>query len=193
MMEEDLDEGVFIDVQTGLTDRATNQTYYTNFLLPCNHCILDRQTLLMIVFCPLGGEMMSEEAEEQGFVVRDKRGRSAPEEPFVPKTEPPVKTESGGSSTSTESSPPAPPLSFSSFVFSLGTSSLMLMGESFDPEQPAPPVNLPQAKDIIDILSMLEEKTKGNLSSEEASVLGDMLYTLRMKYVSATSGVPSKS
>ncbi len=71
------------------------------------------------------------------------------------------------------------------------SSSLMLMGESLDPQQPSPPVNLPQAKEIIDILSMLEEKTKGNLSSEEASVLGDMLYTLRMKYVSATSGVSS--
>lgn len=136
---------------------------------------------------------MSEEVEEQGFVVRDRRGRSAPEEAPVQKTEPEGKSESVASSPSTESAPPIPPLSFSSFVFSLGTSSLMLMGESFDPQQPAPPVNLPQAKEIIDILSMLEEKTKGNLSSEEASVLGDMLYTLRMKYVSATSGVSSKS
>ena len=64
----------------------------------------------------------------------------------------------------------------------------MLMGESLDPQQPATPMNLPQAKEIIDILSMLEEKTKGNLSSDEGSVLGDMLYTLRMKYVSLTSG-----
>ena len=62
------------------------------------------------------------------------------------------------------------------------------MGETLDPQQPAPPANFPQPKEIIDILSMLEEKTKGNLSSEEASVIGDMLYTLRMKYVSATSG-----
>jgi len=131
--------------------------------------------------------------EEQGFVVRDKRGRSAPEEPTIPKTEPAVESETVASSISSESFPPAPPLSFSSFVFSLGTSSLMLMGESFDPKEPSPPVNLPQAKEIIDILSMLEEKTKGNLSSEEASVLGDMLYTLRMKYVSATSGVSLKS
>jgi hypothetical protein len=52
-------------------------------------------------------------------------------------------------------------------------------------------MNLPQAKEIVDILSMLEEKTKGNLSSDEASVLGDMLYTLRMKYVSLTSGKES--
>ncbi len=67
----------------------------------------------------------------------------------------------------------------------------MLMGESLDPQQPAPAKNLPQAKEIVDILSLLEEKTKGNLSSEEASVLGDMLYTLRMKYVSLTSGKSS--
>ena len=129
--------------------------------------------------------------EEPGFVIRDKRGRSAPEEPVTSSTEPSVEPESQASATSSESYPPAPPLTFSSFVFSLGTSSLMLMGESLDPQQPSPPVNLPQAKEIIDILSMLEEKTKGNLSSEEASVLGDMLYTLRMKYVSATSGVSS--
>ena len=133
--------------------------------------------------------MVSE--DEQGFVIRDKRGRSAPEEPATSSTEPSAAPESLATPTSSESHPPAPPLTFASFVFSLGTSSLMLMGESLDPQQPSPPVNLPQAKEIIDILSMLEEKTKGNLSSEEASVLGDMLYTLRMKYVSATSGVSS--
>ena len=129
--------------------------------------------------------------EEQGFVIRDKRGRSASEESATPMPESSVKSEPQTSSASSESSTPTPPLTFSSFVFSLGTSSLMLMGESLDPKQPSPPVNLPQAKEIIDILSMLEEKTKGNLSSEEASVIGDMLYTLRMKYVSATSGVSS--
>ena len=131
--------------------------------------------------------------EEQGFVIRDKRGRSAPEEPAIPTPESSEQPTSQASPASSESSPPTPPLTFSSFVFSLGTSSLMLMGESLDPQQPSPPVNLPQAKEIIDILSMLEEKTKGNLSSEEASVIGDMLYTLRMKYVSATSGVSSGS
>ncbi len=129
--------------------------------------------------------------EEQGFVIRDKRGRSAPEEPAPPMPESTVTGESQVSPETSESSSPMPPLTFASFVFSLGTSSLMLMGESLDPQQPSPPVNLPQAKEIIDILSMLEEKTKGNLSTEETSVIGDMLYTLRMKYVSATSGVSS--
>ncbi len=137
---------------------------------------------------------MSQE-EEQGFVVRDKRGRSSTSEEAVSVTpKPSVSSEEQKDAPpppSSESLPPMPPLTFSSFVFSLGTSSLMLMGESLDPQSPAPPVNLPQAKEIIDILSMLEEKTKGNLSSEETSVIGDMLYTLRMKYVSATSGVQS--
>jgi hypothetical protein len=134
---------------------------------------------------------MSEGEEEQAFVVRDKRGRSTSEEPETPMPELSVPPEFQAPPVSPESSIPMPPLSFASFVFSLGTSSLMLMGESLDPQQSSPPVNLPQAKEIIDILSMLEEKTKGNLSTEEASVLGDMLYTLRMKYVSATSGVSS--
>lgn len=123
--------------------------------------------------------------EERGFVIRDKRGRSEPEASSSQSS----KASTTEAVSSMESShPPSPPLSFSSFVFSLGTSSLMLMGESLDPQQPATPMNLPQAKEIIDILSMLEEKTKSNLSSDEASVLGDMLYTLRMKYVSLTSG-----
>jgi hypothetical protein len=49
------------------------------------------------------------------------------------------------------------------------------------------PVNLPQAKEIIDLLSVLEDKTKGNLTSEEQTVLRDMLYALRMKYVTLAS------
>jgi hypothetical protein len=63
----------------------------------------------------------------------------------------------------------------------------MFMGEQLDPQQSPLPVNLPQAKEIIDLLSVLEEKTKGNLTSEEQAVLRDMLYALRMKYVSLTS------
>ena len=63
----------------------------------------------------------------------------------------------------------------------------MLMGEQLDPQQPAMAVNLPQAKEIIDLLSVLDSKTKGNLTTEEQTVLRDMLYALRMKYVSLTS------
>lgn len=64
----------------------------------------------------------------------------------------------------------------------------MLMGEQLDPQQPKPPMNLSQAKEIIDILSLLEEKTRGNLASDEQAVLRDMLYALRLKYVDLASG-----
>ncbi len=63
----------------------------------------------------------------------------------------------------------------------------MLLGEQLDPQQPSMPVNLPQAKEIIDLLSVLEDKTKGNLTSDEQTVLRDMLYALRMKYVTLAS------
>lgn len=130
---------------------------------------------------------MSEE-EEQGFTVSDKRGQ-AKEEPSSVTPPPPAPEISKETQMDSEHSHEgAPPLSFSSFIFSLGTSALMLMGEKLSPEQPATPVNLPQAKEIVDILSILDEKTKGNLTSEEAAVMKDMLYTLRMKFVDASSG-----
>jgi hypothetical protein len=130
--------------------------------------------------------------EEQAFVIRDRRGRGD-EKPQSPQPEPaPGSTaesqETAASQDQGSASDMVPPLTFASFVFSLGTSALMLMGEQLDPQQGRPPVNLPQAKEIIDILSMLEAKTQGNLNAEEKSVLTDLLYALRMKYVDMASG-----
>lgn len=126
--------------------------------------------------------------QESGFVVRDKRGQSKEEpEPFESTVS---SAATAPSQSSSKSSHEEPPLSFSTFILSLGTSALMLMGEQLSPENPALPVNLPQAKEIIDILRILEDKTKGNLTEEEASVLHDMLYTLQMKYVELASGSP---
>jgi hypothetical protein len=122
--------------------------------------------------------------QEEGFVVRDRRGGSAPDRPAATS---PAASEIDSHQQATPSDPPQGsgiPVTFSSFVISLGSSSLMLMGEQLDPQQPPMPANLPQAKDIIDLLSVLEDKTKGNLTTEEQAVLRDMLYALRMKYVS---------
>ncbi|MEW6542174.1 MAG: DUF1844 domain-containing protein [Nitrospirota bacterium] len=132
--------------------------------------------------------------EGEGFVVRDRRSRS--EEGGAPSA---GQTSAADSARQAQPDPsafsqeaahqhePGPPVTFSSFVFSLGTSALMLMGEQLDPRQERLPVNLTQAKEIIDILSVLEGKTKGNLTSEEQAVLAEMLYALRMKYVSLAS------
>ncbi|MDF0644911.1 MAG: DUF1844 domain-containing protein [Nitrospira sp.] len=122
--------------------------------------------------------------KEEGFVVRDRRGSGSTEK--TPAT--PPQTESPGDVSPEPGQAPNLPVTFASFVISLGSSSLMLMGEKFDPQQPAMPVNLPQAKEIIDLLSILEEKTAGNLTTEEQAVLRDMLYALRMKYVSLSAG-----
>ena len=137
---------------------------------------------------------MSDE-ESKAFVIRDKRGRgedkvespaatasSASDLPKVQQDEPRSQTLHGHEHETT------PPVTFAGFIFSLSTSAMMLMGEQLDPQQGQAPVNLPQAKEIIDILSMLESKTKGNLETDEQAVLTDMLYALRMKYVSMASG-----
>ena len=126
--------------------------------------------------------------QESGFVIRDKRGQSR-EEP-EPLKETVSSAATAPSPSRSQSSHEDPPLSFSTFILSLGSSALMLMGEQLSPENPALPVNLPQAKEIIDILRILEEKTKSNLTEEETSVLRDMLYTLQMKYVELASGSP---
>jgi hypothetical protein len=122
--------------------------------------------------------------QEEGFVVRDRRGASGQDRPSA------TADAASGTQPHQQAAPSDPPqgsgvpVTFSSFVISLGSSSLMLMGEQLDPQQPPMPANLPQAKDIIDLLSVLEDKTKGNLTTEEQAVLRDMLYALRMKYVS---------
>ena len=130
--------------------------------------------------------------EEQGFVIRDRRGSAGGES--APATAPTAKaptakeaTSSAATSAELPHAASVPPVTFSSFVISLGSSSLILMGEQLDPQQSPMPVNLPQAKEIIDLLSVLEDKTKGNLTPDEQTVLRDMLYALRMKYVTLAS------
>ncbi len=125
--------------------------------------------------------------QEEGFVVRDRRGGTGSDRAS---TSSPVAPEAPAHQQAAPSDPhqgSGIPVSFSSFVISLGSSSMMLMGEQIDPHQLPIPANLPQAKDIIDLLSVLEQKTTGNLTTEEQAVLRDMLYALRMKYVSLTA------
>lgn len=83
---------------------------------------------------------------------------------------------------------PLPEVNFATFVFSLSTSALMNLGELPDPQTRQVSKNLSLAKQTIDILGMLQEKTKGNLDGEEENLLSNLLYELRMKYVAARKG-----
>jgi hypothetical protein len=75
-------------------------------------------------------------------------------------------------------------LSFTAFVISLASTAAIHLGDLVDPsaKEQAPP-NLEGAAQMIEILSLLEEKTKGNLSAEERQVLEQVLYELRLRFV----------
>jgi hypothetical protein len=77
-----------------------------------------------------------------------------------------------------------PEVDFGTFVMSMASSVLVHLGEISHPEAPGDHKNLALAKQTLDILSMLREKTRGNLTNEEEQLLQNLLYDLRMKYVS---------
>ena len=79
--------------------------------------------------------------------------------------------------------PPLPEINFSTFVVSLNASALLHLGAIEDPTTGQTNKNLTMAKQTIDILSMLEEKTAGNLTNEEMNLLKNILYDLRIIYV----------
>ncbi len=83
---------------------------------------------------------------------------------------------------------PMPPIDFSTFVLSLSQAALLHLGEIDDPETGGKSVNFPLARQSVDLLTMLQEKTRGNLTEEEQKLLENLLYDLRMKYVAACKG-----
>ena len=117
--------------------------------------------------------MGSEEGTKgPGFTIVDKRG--ADEESSTQPQAPPKQPEQRS----------LPQVDFSAFVISLGTSALYHMGMVPDPEtgSPAKP-NLPVARQTIDTVEMLQEKTQGNLTEAEAALIKNLLTELRMRYV----------
>jgi hypothetical protein len=78
-----------------------------------------------------------------------------------------------------------PAIDFHTFVLSLGSSALLHLGELERPGAGAAEKDLPMAKHTIDILAMLQDKTRGNLTPEEAKLLESLLFDLRLRYVEA--------
>ncbi len=77
------------------------------------------------------------------------------------------------------------PTDFSSLLLSLASSALVHLGEMEHPDDAATAKNLHLAKQTLDILAMLQAKTRGNLTDDEGKLLEQLLYELRMKYVAA--------
>lgn len=140
-------------------------------------------------------ERESEKDTDKGFTVIDRRGsagegeKAQPERPQGP--EPSGPGAAGSAAPGTEGRGAAerelPRIDFATFCLSLSTSALYHMGAVKHPEtgETSEP-NLPLARQTIDTLEMLEEKTRGNLEEEERKLLQSLLYELRMQFVEAT-------
>jgi hypothetical protein len=145
--------------------------------------------------------------DNKGFSIKDRRLFSE-EKPAgeAPDTEAPDAEASDTEASDTEASdagqkgePQAPPqkppreaeqaamqlpeVNFSTFIFSLNSATLVHLGIIGDPASGQKAKNLPLAKQTIDILGLLESKTRGNLSSDEEAMLRSILYDLRMIYI----------
>ena len=129
--------------------------------------------------------------EEKGFVIRDRRGAGAEPEGKAEATPRQPDQAKQAEHAQQAQGQPVPPVNFLSFVYSMGTSALMFLGEPVGEGTAGQPPNLTHAQEIIDILTMLETKTKGNLTTDEAALLEEMLYSLRIKFVEKASAKKS--
>ena len=126
-----------------------------------------------------------EEQSSRGFKVEDRRR-------FIDDAEPEREPEPAPAAAAA-APPPGPEahaehahehqeINFTTFVMGLSTQALMHLGEIGEPGAPPTP-DLPAAKQMIDLLGVLREKTTGNLDAAEEQLLASMLYDLRMRYV----------
>jgi hypothetical protein len=82
-----------------------------------------------------------------------------------------------------------PPLSFAGFVISLAANAAVHFGDMRNPDTGEfHEADLVAAHQMIELISLLQEKTKGNLTPDEAKLVDDLLYELRMRYVQAQQG-----
>jgi hypothetical protein len=79
-------------------------------------------------------------------------------------------------------------IDFYTFCLSLGSSAFVHLGDAPHPETGQATTDLPLAKQTIDILDLLQQKTKGNLTEEEARFLESLLVDLKLRYVSRSTG-----
>jgi hypothetical protein len=134
---------------------------------------------------------MSEETKD--FVIKDRRAFGQEETEQEEKEKKEGKAESAETPEQPQAEEPVPEaeeeaaqlpeINFQTFVFSLNASALVQLGVMDDPATGRKEKNLSVAKQTIDILSMLQEKTEGNLADDEENLLKNILYDLRIRYV----------
>ena len=78
------------------------------------------------------------------------------------------------------------PITFSAFLMGMASSALIHLGVAPNPETGQSEKNLPLARQSLDVLDMLREKTRGNLTAEEQQLIDSLLTDLRLRYVEAS-------
>ena len=138
------------------------------------------------------------DTEDKGFTVKDKRFFQQSDEEKDRLREASKQQETARETYETEANKaqstagpkaegPLPEISFASFIMSLGTSVFFHLGDLPHPETGVADKNLPMAKQTIDLLGILREKTRHNLTPEEENIFDHLLYDLRMRYVKEIS------
>jgi hypothetical protein len=138
------------------------------------------------------------ETEDKGFTVKDRRFFQQSEEEKdrlrdesrqqkAARDAYEAEANKAASTAGPKAEGPLPEISFASFIMSLGTSVFFHLGDLPHPETGAAEKNLPLAKQTIDLLGVLREKTRNNLTPEEENIFDHLLYDLRMRYVKEIS------
>ncbi|MFB3925206.1 MAG: DUF1844 domain-containing protein [Syntrophales bacterium] len=131
---------------------------------------------------------MAEEIKGKGFVVKDKRtfsetGEVRREDRGAEAGEKREEKKEAAGEKRQKEEQYFPEVNFSNFVVSLSTSAMYHFGDFPDPVSKKAERNLAAAKQTIDILGMIQEKTRGNLNEDEKKLMDGILYELRMRYV----------
>lgn len=121
-----------------------------------------------------------DQAEKKIIIDEDWKTRvEAEKEQLKGHKEPPAETPEGGA----EPESPLPPASLSVLLTSLGMQAMMALGLVAATEASPPKPRLNEARHLIDLLGVLEEKTAGNRTPDESALLDQLLHELRMGYV----------
>lgn len=138
---------------------------------------------------------MEETERDAAFKITDKRK-------FTPEGEvrsEPEESKAGPSPTEPQATEPAPPetpaspetfhMTFETLVMSLSSTAMVQLGLLPDPTTNQPAKNLATARQTIDILEILQAKTKGNLDESESKLLDNILYELRMIFLEVSQSI----
>jgi len=131
------------------------------------------------------------EPEDKGYKVEDRRflHKSEEEKAKIKEEEAARQATAAAQETKAEAPKdlPLPEITFSSFLISLGSSAFIHLGDIPDPATGEIKKDVPLAKQTIDLLGLLREKTRNNLLEEEEKLFEHLLYDLRMRYIKETS------